>query len=46
MNLLDALREHRLLAIVRGPDPAAALAAVLTLAESGVALIEVSLTSA
>ncbi|MEH1166298.1 bifunctional 4-hydroxy-2-oxoglutarate aldolase/2-dehydro-3-deoxy-phosphogluconate aldolase [Micromonospora sp. CPCC 205539] len=46
MNLLDELRTHRLLAIVRGPDPAAALAAVLTLAESGVALIEVSLTGA
>ncbi|TDC32242.1 bifunctional 4-hydroxy-2-oxoglutarate aldolase/2-dehydro-3-deoxy-phosphogluconate aldolase [Micromonospora sp. 15K316] len=44
MNLTDALRTHRLLAIVRGPDPDAALAAVLTLAESGVALIEVSLT--
>lgn len=46
MNLLDELRTHRLLAIVRGPDPAAALTAVLTLAESGVALVEVSLTSA
>ncbi|WP_238424114.1 bifunctional 4-hydroxy-2-oxoglutarate aldolase/2-dehydro-3-deoxy-phosphogluconate aldolase [Micromonospora parastrephiae] len=46
MNLFDELRTHRLLAIVRGPDPAAALAAVLTLAESGVALVEVSLTSA
>ncbi|WP_435204165.1 bifunctional 4-hydroxy-2-oxoglutarate aldolase/2-dehydro-3-deoxy-phosphogluconate aldolase [Micromonospora sp. bgisy143] len=46
MNLLDELRTHRLLAIVRGPDPAAALTAVLTLAENGVALIEVSLTSA
>ncbi|MFC3502565.1 bifunctional 4-hydroxy-2-oxoglutarate aldolase/2-dehydro-3-deoxy-phosphogluconate aldolase [Micromonospora krabiensis] len=46
MNLTDALRTHRLLAIVRGPDPAAALAAVLTLADSGVALIEVSLTGA
>ncbi|GAB3947284.1 hypothetical protein GCM10027614_42260 [Micromonospora vulcania] len=45
MNLLDELRTHRLLAIVRGPDPAAALTAVLTLAESGVALVEVSLTS-
>ncbi|MFC4020816.1 bifunctional 4-hydroxy-2-oxoglutarate aldolase/2-dehydro-3-deoxy-phosphogluconate aldolase [Micromonospora sp. GCM10011542] len=44
MNLLDELRTHRLLAIVRGPDPAAALAAVLTLADAGVALIEVSLT--
>ncbi|SCE82207.1 2-keto-3-deoxy-phosphogluconate aldolase [Micromonospora coriariae] len=46
MNLLDELRTHRLLAIVRGPDPAAALSAVLTLAESGVALVEVSLTGA
>ncbi|GAA2183959.1 bifunctional 4-hydroxy-2-oxoglutarate aldolase/2-dehydro-3-deoxy-phosphogluconate aldolase [Micromonospora lupini] len=45
MKLLDELRTHRLLAIVRGPDPAAALAAVLTLADSGVALVEVSLTS-
>ncbi|UWP86364.1 bifunctional 4-hydroxy-2-oxoglutarate aldolase/2-dehydro-3-deoxy-phosphogluconate aldolase [Dactylosporangium fulvum] len=46
MNLLDELRRHRLLAIVRGPDPDAALAAVLTLAGSGVALIEVSLSGA
>ncbi|MFF0366897.1 bifunctional 4-hydroxy-2-oxoglutarate aldolase/2-dehydro-3-deoxy-phosphogluconate aldolase [Micromonospora sp. NPDC005087] len=46
MNLLDELRTHRLLAIVRGPDPAAALSGVLTLAESGVALVEVSLTGA
>ncbi|WP_410810084.1 bifunctional 4-hydroxy-2-oxoglutarate aldolase/2-dehydro-3-deoxy-phosphogluconate aldolase [Micromonospora sp. 067-2] len=46
MNLLDELRTHRLLAIVRGADPAAALAAVLTLADSGVALVEVSLTGA
>ncbi|MDG4807513.1 bifunctional 4-hydroxy-2-oxoglutarate aldolase/2-dehydro-3-deoxy-phosphogluconate aldolase [Micromonospora sp. WMMD1120] len=46
LNLLDELRTHRLLAIVRGPDPAAALTAVLTLAESGVALVEISLTSA
>ena len=44
MNLLDSLRTHRLLAIVRGPDPEATLASVLTLADSGVALIEVSLT--
>ncbi|MBM0224660.1 MULTISPECIES: bifunctional 4-hydroxy-2-oxoglutarate aldolase/2-dehydro-3-deoxy-phosphogluconate aldolase [Micromonospora] len=46
MNLLDSLRTHRLLAIVRGPDPAAALASVLTLADAGIALIEVSLTGA
>ncbi|RKR92351.1 2-keto-3-deoxy-phosphogluconate aldolase [Micromonospora pisi] len=45
MNLLDTLRTHRLLAIVRGDDPTAALATVLTLADSGVNLIEVSLTS-
>ncbi|MEV4757183.1 bifunctional 4-hydroxy-2-oxoglutarate aldolase/2-dehydro-3-deoxy-phosphogluconate aldolase [Micromonospora sp. NPDC049559] len=46
MNLLDALRTHRLLAIVRGTDPEAALASVLTLADAGVALVEVSLTTA
>ncbi|MGW2934469.1 bifunctional 4-hydroxy-2-oxoglutarate aldolase/2-dehydro-3-deoxy-phosphogluconate aldolase [Streptomyces sp. NPDC001156] len=44
MNLLAALRDHRLLAIVRGSDPDAALTAVLTLAEEGVTLIEVSLS--
>ncbi|MFF4865750.1 bifunctional 4-hydroxy-2-oxoglutarate aldolase/2-dehydro-3-deoxy-phosphogluconate aldolase [Streptomyces sp. NPDC002405] len=44
MNLLAALRAHRLLAIVRGSDPDAALTTVLTLAEEGVPLIEVSLS--
>ncbi|MPY31241.1 bifunctional 4-hydroxy-2-oxoglutarate aldolase/2-dehydro-3-deoxy-phosphogluconate aldolase [Streptomyces adustus] len=44
MNLLAALRAHRLLAIVRGSDPDAALSTVLALAEEGVALIEVSLS--
>ncbi|MEU6344005.1 bifunctional 4-hydroxy-2-oxoglutarate aldolase/2-dehydro-3-deoxy-phosphogluconate aldolase [Streptomyces sp. NPDC046977] len=44
MDLLAALRTHRLLAIVRGNDPDAALKTVLTLAEEGVTLIEVSLT--
>lgn len=44
MDLLAALRAHRLLAIVRGNDPDAALKTVLTLAEEGVTLIEVSLT--
>ncbi|MFD8126127.1 bifunctional 4-hydroxy-2-oxoglutarate aldolase/2-dehydro-3-deoxy-phosphogluconate aldolase [Streptomyces sp. S1A1-8] len=44
MNLLAALRAHRLLAIVRGSDPDAALTTVLTLAEEGVTLIEVSLS--
>lgn len=44
MNLLDSLRTHRLMAIVRGLDPEATLASVLTLADTGIALIEVSLT--
>ncbi|MFB6957657.1 bifunctional 4-hydroxy-2-oxoglutarate aldolase/2-dehydro-3-deoxy-phosphogluconate aldolase [Streptomyces sp. NPDC056309] len=44
MDLLAALRAHRLIAIVRGSDPDAALTTVLTLAEEGVTLIEVSLS--
>ncbi|WP_217238173.1 bifunctional 4-hydroxy-2-oxoglutarate aldolase/2-dehydro-3-deoxy-phosphogluconate aldolase [Streptomyces sp. AC555_RSS877] len=46
MNLVESLRVHRLLAIVRGKDSAAALRTVVTLAEEGVAAIEVSLTTA
>jgi 2-dehydro-3-deoxyphosphogluconate aldolase/(4S)-4-hydroxy-2-oxoglutarate aldolase len=46
MNLVESLRAHRLLAIVRGKDPAAALRTVRTLAEEGIAAIEVSLTTA
>ncbi|WP_060907758.1 bifunctional 4-hydroxy-2-oxoglutarate aldolase/2-dehydro-3-deoxy-phosphogluconate aldolase [Streptomyces scabiei] len=46
MNLVESLRTHRLLAIVRGKDPAAALRTVRTLAEEGIAAIEVSLTTA
>ncbi|MGW6521951.1 MULTISPECIES: bifunctional 4-hydroxy-2-oxoglutarate aldolase/2-dehydro-3-deoxy-phosphogluconate aldolase [unclassified Streptomyces] len=46
MNLVESLRAHRLLAIVRGKDPAAALRTVSTLAEEGIAVIEVSLTTA
>ncbi len=46
MEFLSALRDRRLLAIVRGRDADAALATVLTLAEEGIALIEVSLTCA
>ncbi|MFF9035537.1 bifunctional 4-hydroxy-2-oxoglutarate aldolase/2-dehydro-3-deoxy-phosphogluconate aldolase [Streptomyces sp. NPDC014892] len=46
MNLVESLRAHRLLAIVRGKDPAAALRTVRTLTEEGVAVIEVSLTTA
>ncbi|MFD3440501.1 bifunctional 4-hydroxy-2-oxoglutarate aldolase/2-dehydro-3-deoxy-phosphogluconate aldolase [Streptomyces sp. NPDC058685] len=44
MDLLAALRAHRLLAIVRGSDPAAALKAVLALVEEGISLVEVSLS--
>ncbi|MGW1318283.1 bifunctional 4-hydroxy-2-oxoglutarate aldolase/2-dehydro-3-deoxy-phosphogluconate aldolase [Streptomyces sp. NPDC002426] len=39
------LHRTRLAAIVRGPDPDAALRTVLTLAEEGVALVEVSLNT-
>lgn len=46
MNLVESLRAHRLLAIVRGKDPAAALRTVRTLAEEGIAAVEVSLTTA
>jgi 2-dehydro-3-deoxyphosphogluconate aldolase/(4S)-4-hydroxy-2-oxoglutarate aldolase len=45
MDLLTQLRRRRLLAILRGNDPAATLAAVHILAEEGIDLIEVSLTS-
>lgn len=44
MDLTAALTTHRLVAIVRGDDPDAALRTVLTLAEEGVELIEVSLS--
>ncbi|MBK3575497.1 bifunctional 4-hydroxy-2-oxoglutarate aldolase/2-dehydro-3-deoxy-phosphogluconate aldolase [Streptomyces sp. MBT65] len=46
MNLVESLRAHRLLAIVRGKDPAAALRTVVTLAEEGITTVEVSLTTA
>ncbi|MEV0912979.1 bifunctional 4-hydroxy-2-oxoglutarate aldolase/2-dehydro-3-deoxy-phosphogluconate aldolase [Streptomyces sp. NPDC049967] len=44
-DLLSALRTERLLAIVRGSDPGAALDTVLALFHSGVRVVEVSLTS-
>ncbi|WP_031046353.1 bifunctional 4-hydroxy-2-oxoglutarate aldolase/2-dehydro-3-deoxy-phosphogluconate aldolase [Streptomyces sp. NRRL F-5650] len=44
MDLRAALAAHRLVAIVRGDDADAALRTVLTLAEEGLELIEVSLT--
>lgn len=40
-----ALRRERLVAIVRGGDPGAALRTVVALAEEGVRLVEVSLTT-
>ncbi|MGV9964250.1 bifunctional 4-hydroxy-2-oxoglutarate aldolase/2-dehydro-3-deoxy-phosphogluconate aldolase [Streptomyces olivaceus] len=46
MDLRAALTAHRLVAIVRGTDPDAALRTVLTLTEEGVELVEVSLTGA
>ncbi|QWB27175.1 MULTISPECIES: bifunctional 4-hydroxy-2-oxoglutarate aldolase/2-dehydro-3-deoxy-phosphogluconate aldolase [Streptomyces] len=45
MNLVEALRKHRLLAIVRGNDPGAALRTVRTLVEEGIEAVEVSLTT-
>ncbi|MCX5366844.1 bifunctional 4-hydroxy-2-oxoglutarate aldolase/2-dehydro-3-deoxy-phosphogluconate aldolase [Streptomyces sp. NBC_00124] len=45
MNLVESLGAHRLLAIVRGKDPAAALNTVRTLAEEGIVAVEVSLTT-
>ncbi|WP_369227201.1 bifunctional 4-hydroxy-2-oxoglutarate aldolase/2-dehydro-3-deoxy-phosphogluconate aldolase [Streptomyces sp. R39] len=46
MDLRTALADRRLLAIVRGGDPDAALRTVLTLVEEGIELIEVSLSGA
>lgn len=46
MDLRAALAAHRLVAVVRGTDPEASVRTVLTLAEEGVELIEVSLTGA
>jgi 2-dehydro-3-deoxyphosphogluconate aldolase/(4S)-4-hydroxy-2-oxoglutarate aldolase len=44
-ELRAVLTEERLLAIVRGPDPARLLDCLRVLAEAGVRLVEVSLTS-
>ncbi|MET8082135.1 bifunctional 4-hydroxy-2-oxoglutarate aldolase/2-dehydro-3-deoxy-phosphogluconate aldolase [Streptomyces sp. NPDC005303] len=46
MNLVETLRHHRLLAIVRGKDPVAALRTVRTLVDVGIAAVEISLTTA
>lgn len=44
MDLLENLRRRRVLAIVRGDDPIAALGSLRVLAEEGIDLLEVSLT--
>ncbi|WP_055696551.1 bifunctional 4-hydroxy-2-oxoglutarate aldolase/2-dehydro-3-deoxy-phosphogluconate aldolase [Streptomyces silaceus] len=46
MDFPAVLRARRLIAIVRGSDPDASFRTVMTLAESGVPLIEVSLSGA
>ncbi|WP_224058829.1 bifunctional 4-hydroxy-2-oxoglutarate aldolase/2-dehydro-3-deoxy-phosphogluconate aldolase [Streptomyces kanamyceticus] len=49
LDMLDfpaALRARRLVAIVRGTDPGASFRTVMTLVESGVPLVEVSLSGA
>jgi 2-dehydro-3-deoxyphosphogluconate aldolase/(4S)-4-hydroxy-2-oxoglutarate aldolase len=46
VNLLEQLYRRRLLAIVRSGDPETALAILEVLAEEGIDLVEVSLTSA
>ncbi|MCO1659963.1 bifunctional 4-hydroxy-2-oxoglutarate aldolase/2-dehydro-3-deoxy-phosphogluconate aldolase [Pseudonocardia humida] len=45
MDLLGRLAEHPVLGIVRGDDAGAALRTVLALAEEGIGLVEVSLTT-
>lgn len=45
MTFADTLRAHRLVAIVRGTDPDAAVRTVLALADAGVTVVEVSLTT-
>jgi 2-dehydro-3-deoxyphosphogluconate aldolase / (4S)-4-hydroxy-2-oxoglutarate aldolase len=46
VELLNLLRAHRLLAIVRGRDADASFRTVLALVEEGIPLVEVSLTGA
>ncbi|MDX2602603.1 bifunctional 4-hydroxy-2-oxoglutarate aldolase/2-dehydro-3-deoxy-phosphogluconate aldolase [Streptomyces caniscabiei] len=46
MHLVESLRRQRLLAIVRGKDPVAALRTVHTLVEEGIPAVEISLTTA
>ncbi|MBD9724244.1 bifunctional 4-hydroxy-2-oxoglutarate aldolase/2-dehydro-3-deoxy-phosphogluconate aldolase [Streptomyces caniscabiei] len=46
MHLVESLRRQRLLAIVRGKDPVAALRTVHALVEEGITAVEISLTTA
>ncbi|MFJ6935797.1 bifunctional 4-hydroxy-2-oxoglutarate aldolase/2-dehydro-3-deoxy-phosphogluconate aldolase [Streptomyces sp. NPDC101132] len=46
MEFTAALREERLVAIVRGKDPEASFRTVMTLVEEGVPLVEVALSGA
>lgn len=45
VHLLERLRRHRVLGIVRGRDAGASIATCLSLVEAGVELLEVSLTT-
>lgn len=45
MTLLEALAAHRLLAIIRGTDPAACARTAAVLLDNSISLLEVSLTS-
>lgn len=45
MNLREVLRRHRLMAVVHGEDPDATLDSILALAEAGISLVEVTVTS-
>ncbi|MET7479910.1 bifunctional 4-hydroxy-2-oxoglutarate aldolase/2-dehydro-3-deoxy-phosphogluconate aldolase [Streptomyces sp. NPDC005648] len=45
MDLVESLRRHRLLAIVRGKDSVAALRTVRTLVDEGITAVEISLTT-
>lgn len=46
MSLIESLTRHRLVAIIRGNDADAAVDTALALADEGIELLEVSLTSA
>ncbi|MEU4767633.1 bifunctional 4-hydroxy-2-oxoglutarate aldolase/2-dehydro-3-deoxy-phosphogluconate aldolase [Actinosynnema sp. NPDC023794] len=45
MTLIEALTAHRLVAIIRGTDPAACVRTAAVLLDNGISLLEVSLTS-